>query len=452
MRGYTLLLVESPGTASRLQSLVPGHVYVIATSGYLWYPDFDRGTLCLKRKAIPEKSDLRSHIREEARQAVRIIIATDSDASGHFIAWSLAKEFKNRPVSRGNLTSLNKHAVLEMISGAAETDPDLLHQKLETRFIIRELWRRHNPGISMTKAALASTFTTESEFRQFVSNRGDFYQSQHPVQTQFGTIFDSFSKSDNIAYTHFVPLSTYDAVDLIQSELAIATAEEAQQQLYELFKTVDPFTERALITYPRTSANSFFPGTWDQLQQQWIRKRSIDEFVPPVLQNIAPVEMAHDAVRPSDINLSPDEISKRTLSPAGDLYRVIHDHTLRAITMPEPSKWVYVSKKHRCTVSGSEPLKDRSTQLTTAVTVSDLGRRLDQLGVLRPSGFGKFIDQAAEKDLITLSPGSCVAPGEALHGAMKNGSRYKRQLLDLKEAADDPTTTPETITGILTSQ
>ncbi|NBC27180.1 MAG: hypothetical protein GVY08_09985 [Bacteroidetes bacterium] len=452
MPGYTLLLVESPGTASRLQSLVPAHVYVIATSGYLWYPEFDSRKLRLKRKAIPEKSDLRSHIRQEATNAVRIILAADSDPSGNFIAWSLAKEFKNRPVFRANLTSLNKHSVSEMISGAAETEPDVLHQKLENRFIIRELWRRYNPGISMVKAALATIFTTESGFQLFVSNQGTIYKSQRPVQTQFGSIVEPFLRCDDVAYTHYVPLSTYDAVDLIQSELAIATAEEAQLQLYELFTTVDPLTEKELITYPRTSANAFFPGSWDQLHHQWIRKRSIDEFVPPTLQNIAPVEMAHDAIRPADINLSPDEISKRILSPASEVYRVIHNHTRRAISMPDPSPWAYISAKHRCTVTGSAPLNEESTALRPAVTVSDLGRRLDELGVLRPSGFGKCIDQAAEKQMITLSPAGCVAPGEALHEVMKNGRRYKRQLLYLKEAADDPTTTAETITGILTSQ
>jgi DNA topoisomerase IA len=67
--GYTLLIVESPTIGRQLQKLVPQHVLVIPTKGYLWMPSYQADKNTLRKAAIPEKLETRNLIREESKKS-----------------------------------------------------------------------------------------------------------------------------------------------------------------------------------------------------------------------------------------------------------------------------------------------------------------------------------------------------------------------------------------------
>lgn len=83
---YTLLIVESPVIARHIQQISPSSVYVLATGGFCWHPSYQAKKNTLKAVADPEKRSFRKELSEQAQWANRIIIATDSDPSGDFIA------------------------------------------------------------------------------------------------------------------------------------------------------------------------------------------------------------------------------------------------------------------------------------------------------------------------------------------------------------------------------
>ena len=170
---YTLLIVESPTLARRLKDLVPDSVYVISTGGFLWKPLFDRNSGRLKKKAIADKRPIRNQIREEAKHAVHIIVATDSDPSGDFIAWSLHKDLKSSRIRQGQLTSLTRPAINKMLTEAETTDFRDLHRRLENRFRIKQLWSEFYPGLTMAQAGLHSLFYEPISLIEFIT---DAYQ------------------------------------------------------------------------------------------------------------------------------------------------------------------------------------------------------------------------------------------------------------------------------------
>ncbi len=81
----TLLIVESPTIARIIKRFEIPYLTVIATHGYCWIPRYDSSTNQLTLKADPDKRDIRNRIRDQARWAAQIIIATDYDAAGENI-------------------------------------------------------------------------------------------------------------------------------------------------------------------------------------------------------------------------------------------------------------------------------------------------------------------------------------------------------------------------------
>lgn len=448
---YTLLIIESPTIAPLLQQLVPQNVVVIATKGYLWVPLFNEDTFKLGKKAIPDKLDLRNKIRKEARNAVNIIIAADNDPSGDFIAWSLADELRGRTLHRGNLQALSKTAVGKLLTNSQPLDHSQLHKRLENRYIIQHVWKRELPAIDIRTAAAASIFGTSNPFKNFKSGEGVRFSSLSPVHGAYGTSIDVISICHQDVYTIHQPLSTFKMLELIASNCNYHTLQDARNALYNLFETKDLQTDEGLITYPRTESASFFPEAWDTLRQQWIQRKSMSDFIPSVLQRNSDPQIAHDSIRPADINARPDYIAKHIPSAMGILYDLVHSHTMRAISMPAVAKSACKSE-HTGTIFASDiQIKNEIKNLTPIVSIADFGQLMNRLGVLRPSGFGAYMDRAVKDKIIELSQEFEVNPGPAATRLMPNAEFFKEKLNNLQTVADDPEMTSETIRDILTS-
>ncbi len=448
---YTLLIIESPTIARRLQQLVPQNIVVIATKGYLWAPLFKKETLKLSKKAIPDKLDLRNKIRKEFHNAVNIIIATDSDPSGEFIAWSLADEMRGRTLHRGNLEALSKTAVEKLLSDARAINQSKLHKRLENRYIIQHMWNRELPAINIRTAAVISIFGASNRFKNFKSDEGRKFSSLSPVLSSFGSLINDISICHQEVYNLHQPLSTFKILELIASNSNYHTLQDAQNALYKLFETKNPHTDEGLITYPRTDSTSFFPDTWDTLRQQWIQRKSISEFIPPALKYYSDSHYAHDSIRPTDINDRPDYVAKHIPSDLGIVYNLIHSHTMRAISMPDVAKSAFKSKNTGTIFTSEEKVDNNVNQLTPIVSISDFGHLMNHLGVLRPSGFGTYLDRAVKNKIIELSEDFEVKPGPAVTRLMPKAEFFKKKLSSLQTAAEDPLMNSETIREILTS-
>jgi len=450
--GYTLLIVESPTVAGRLQPILPQNVVVIPTNGFLWTPHFDQQKMRLGKRAIPEKRDLRREIKRESSLAIKTILATDSDPSGDFIAWSIARSNPSIQMYIAPLHSISKRAVQTLIQTDRTVDSDQLHLKLQNRYILQENWNQIYPNLNIKTAATAALFGTDQSCSKFRSKDGHLFRSDRPLRLQTDSVVKLTSESEHTHYIHPKPLSTFDAVEGIFDRIGALSYQMAQLQLYDLFTTENPQTGEGLISYPRTDTNTFFSETWDELQMQWNSKKRDSEFLPLVLRKSLTGSEVHEAIRPLYIDAEPGYICKHIHKISGQIYAEIFVRSMDAIKIPKSAPISFFSKQTgRYFTPQTNEFKRMPDTLYPVVLRSEYGKLLNGYGVLRPSGFGKWLDRALSENIIQLNRSNDVQPGSRLLPFLSKGDQLHQKLTQLSRITDDPELKSETIRQILTS-
>lgn len=448
---YTLLIVESPTLADRLQAIAPQHILVFATGGFLWEPRFDPYNNKLGRKALPQKADLRKELRTEAKHAVKIIIATDLDPSGDFIAWTIFKEIPNSRIHRGNLRSISRRALQRLLDESSQIEFSNLFHRLQNRFRIRSFWDQLYPITSMKKAGLLAIFGGIISATFFRADNGVLFRSEHPIASTIKETEFQITRSSSDGWLTPYPLSTFDAVELLQKSLNYDSFHDAQNLLQAAFEARNVETGEGLISYPRTEYRSFFPNTWHNLQKQWIRKQSLNEFRPAALQNIPETGAAHDAIHPVNLNISPQWVERHLPSSIASVYNLVHFCTIESIKMPERAASTFKNSDYNIIFTANSKPKSEQLTVKPVVTISELGLQLSRLGVLRPSGFGNLMDQAIKNGWITLDNYGDVHPGKIIEKNLTSGQHFSKLLKSARSIADDPDLRIETIRNVLTS-
>jgi len=447
---YTLLIVESPVIARIIQRNATTSVYVISTNGYAWKPTYDAKKHLLQAVADPDQIGFRKELKQQASWAGNVIIATDPDPSGDFIAWSVHKFLKDPSVKRSFIQHLGKRGIERLISKAEVFKPNLMEQRLKNRSLIRYQWKKSGNRPSMDVAALASIFSDHFPFRNFQDQSGKLWRSNRPIRcnpNEWIPLKDQINESE---YHTPEPLSTFDLLQLAIEKQLYSSLGNAQESLQQLFTHLLDFSEISLISYPRTAANSFFSETWSELQKQFYKVQTGDEFKPMFIRNIAGSDVAHESIYPLDLGLTPKKVSGELLSTLHDLYKLIHEQTLKAISVPKEKFNAYQSPFHPdvnfyCPDSDSD---SSSTELMPVRTIAETGYILNSLGVQSPSSFGKAMDRRQDQNHLHIK-GRFVTPGKYLTPYLNNGPEYAEEIGKLNTLSANPDLTSETIRTII---
>lgn len=450
---YTLLIVESPVLARIIQNLSPSSVYVLATEGFCWWPQYNAGNHQLKAVANPEKVSVRKEIKEQAAFANSVIIATDSDPSGDFIAWSVSRFVKSNGVKRGYIQNLSKSGILSMLSEVQQLDEHRLETRLKNRFLIRELWNKNRNLPDINLAGLAAVFGVKNSFNRFLNDNGALYFSSAPISCSPGELITIYPERTEQHYSIHKPLSTFDVVASAKESGIAETYQDAQLLLQNLFQRSLQSSGESLISYPRTDANAFYSETWESIRRQYIKLGSVNQLKPRFLQEIAAEDTPHESICPVNLAIKPEDAEGELSTGQGSLYRFIYDQTLRCITMPavlgrsfvnelNPGIYFYPAQ------SGS--VSDEPLSLNPCVTVSDLGSKLNRLGVVKPSAFGKTVDEWIDKEWIQIK-NNVVLPGKPVLKKTDHAAAYREKLETLNRLAENSSLTGETVQAVLTS-
>jgi len=216
---YTLLIVESPVIARIIQQYAPSSVYVLSTSGYAWKPVYDAEKNQLKAIANPDQIGFRKELKQQASWAGNVIIATDEDPSGDFIAWSVCKFLKDPSIKRSYIQHLGRRGIEQIISKAEVIQPEYLEQRLKNRSLIRHHWRQNAQRPSMEIAALASVFSDYFPFQNFMDQSGRLWKSNQPIRSNPDEWIPLNDLVDESEYHTSEPLSTYDLLqDAVETD------------------------------------------------------------------------------------------------------------------------------------------------------------------------------------------------------------------------------------------
>lgn len=373
-----LVIVESPAKASTIKGYLGSNYKVIASKGHI--RDLPKSGLGVDIENgfaphyinIRGKGDVIAQLRQEAKGATKIFLATDPDREGEAISWHLAAAL-GIPLDkqcRVTFNEITKSAVKEAIKHPNTINQDLVNSQQTRRILDRILgyrlspflWKNVRSGLSagrVQSVAARIISEREEEIRAFVPQ--EYWTVHATVATREGENIEVhfFGKDGNEirlkseaearlvsealerhpflltgvkqSQKSRMPMPPFTTSTMqqeaskklgFQSKRIMKTA----QELYEGINLGSEFGGfSGLITYMRTDSLRI-SATAQAAAFSMIEEKYGKEYHPaaPRQFKMKPgAQDAHEAIRPSDVSLTPDKIKKYLTSDQYRLYRLV---------------------------------------------------------------------------------------------------------------------------------
>ena len=159
-----LIIVESPAKANTIKKFIGGSTKVLASMGHIRDLPKSKLGVDLEKDFEPEyinirgKGDLIKELKKEAKAAKTVYLATDPDREGEAIAWHLAHilEIPENSVCRVTFNEITKNAVQKSIKEPRKIDKNLTDAQQARRVLDRIvgykisplLWKKVKKGLS----------------------------------------------------------------------------------------------------------------------------------------------------------------------------------------------------------------------------------------------------------------------------------------------------------------
>ncbi len=373
-----LVIVESPSKATTIKNYLGAGYKVMASKGHV--RDLPKSTLGVDIDAgfepnyitIRGKGDVISALKKEAKKADLVFLATDPDREGEAISWHLVSALDLEPskVRRAAFHELTKNAVRSAIKNPGEIDLALVNSQQARRILDRILgykispllWKKVKSGLSAGRVQSVTTrlvVDREQEIRDFVAE--EYWTIE---ATLVGDAKRAFTARFFGRGAKKMELASKEAADAVLSAVREAaffvrdvkqtkkvrhpappfTTSQLQQEAFRRLSFQSQRTMRVaqelyegvqikgrgshgLITYMRTDSLRVSADA-QVAARAYIAERYGAEFVPekaPVYKTKSSAQDAHEAIRPTDLSLTPESI-KASLSPEQyRLYKLIFD-------------------------------------------------------------------------------------------------------------------------------
>ncbi len=315
-----------------------------------------------------------------AKNASKIIIATDLDREGEGIAWHLMEMLKiakiTTPMERIVFHSVSKAAILEALKNPGEVRTGLIESYLARigldylfGFSISPLLWHKVPCCKsagrVQSVALRLIVEREEQVRNFISEQYLTVHAQFQETSELATMitldgetFENgqiFKKQINIdefkpatskffinqikktesRQSPFAPLITSTLLQAASNRLNLPPAITMQlaQKLYEGFKINGK--HMGLITYMRTDSVHIEPNIISDIRDM-IKNKYGNNYLPASANKYksnTKAQEAHEAIRPVDITIEPHmvDLGDKKLE---ELYRLIWERTIASQMMP----------------------------------------------------------------------------------------------------------------------
>ena len=371
-----LVIVESPAKAKTIGKYLGSDYVVKASMGHLRDLPKKKMSIDFDNNFAPEyvpiegKDKIISELRKAAKESDFVYLATDPDREGEAISWHLKEllKLKEGQYKRVTFNEITKNAVRYGIEHPRDIDLDLVDAQQARRILDRIvgyklspfLWRKVKRGLSAGRVQSVATrlvVDRENEIRAFKPE--EYWQIDVQLQTNQGGKFGARYYSD-AAGNRDLPdeQSAKAVVDAVTGKpFTVGTVKKGKkkksapapfttstlqqeasrklnmtprrtmsvaQELYEGIE-IDGLGLTGLITYMRTDSLRLSDEA-TAAAAQFIKSRYGDAYYPGkprVFKTKGGAQDAHEAIRPSDVTLEPDQV-RSSLSPDQyKLYRLI---------------------------------------------------------------------------------------------------------------------------------
>ena len=526
-----LVIVESPAKAKTIEKYLGGEYKVIASMGHL--RDLPRSTIGVdvENDFTPEyipvkgRESIISDLKKNAKAAGTVYLATDPDREGEAISWHLKEllEIADEKARRVTFNEITKKVVTESIQAPRDINMDLVNAQ-QARLVLDRLvgyklspllWRKlGKPRLSAGRVQSVATrmvVERENEIRAFQpeeywlldvvlkrrEEEGSFVARYHGkgdkklelnseeevneiLRTVEGKAFTVQTvKRGEKQRSPSPPFITSTLQQEASRRLGMTPARtmSVAQQLYEGIDIAGHGTV-GLITYMRTDSLRLSDEALASARDYIVGHYGSEYYPgkPRVYKTKASAQDAHEAIRPSNVLLTPDSIKKDLTGEQYRLYRLIwgrftasqmsnavydnvnidavcSEHVFRAnyseIKFPGYTA-VYEESKDEENEDVKKPLPNLSegeqldpekfsseqkfTQPPARYTEATLIRALEEKGIGRPSTYAPTISTITSREYV-VKEGRYLKPtplGETVNTLM---CEYFKDVVDLKFTA-----------------
>ena len=372
-----LVIVESPSKAKTIgKYLGPGYE-VKASMGHVRDLPKSKIGVDIEGGFVPQyqpikgKEDVISDLKKAAKKSGRVYLATDPDREGEAISWHL-KELLDIPddkTYRVTFNEITKKVVNDSIAAPRAIDQNLVDAQQARRILDRIvgyelsplLWRKIRRGLSAGRVQSVATrlvaereeeirafvpqeyWTIEAELERVRPNLGgfkaQFYGREKKMELRSREEAEEVVRAVSAAPFSVTRVKRQDKLrnpappfttSTLQQEasrklnMTPARTMSIAQQLYEGVDITGEGTV-GLITYMRTDSLRLSEEAI-AAAKGFIEHRYGREYYPPQARHYKSkgnAQDAHEAIRPSDVNLVPEDIKKDLTSEQFRLYKLI---------------------------------------------------------------------------------------------------------------------------------
>ncbi|WP_457563989.1 type I DNA topoisomerase [Caminibacter pacificus] len=376
--GKKLIIVESPAKARTIKNFLGKDYEVVASKGHIRdLPKTSFGIKIEEDQFIPQYRVTKDHqsvakeLKEKAKKADMVYIATDEDREGEAIGFHIAHVIGKKPEELPRIVfhEITKTAIKNALENPRTLDINRVNAQQARRLLDRIVGYKLSPllnkkiqkGLSagrVQSAALKLVVDREREIKEFKPQEywtieGVFKKVEGNLIKYHGKKLEKFdikTKDDAqkivdelkpLEYTVTkiekkittskspAPFMTSTLQQTASSELGFSPRKTMQiaQKLYEGVKT--PVGETGIITYMRTDSLNIAEEA-QKAAIEFIKQNVGEEYAEAKTyksknQN---AQEAHEAIRPVDVRLTPDDLKNYLTKDELKLYTLIYNRFL----------------------------------------------------------------------------------------------------------------------------
>ena len=373
----SLLIVESPTKVNTLKKIVGKDFIIKASVGHLKDLPKKKLGVDIENNFEPEyitirgKGKILQELKTAAKKAEKIFLAPDPDREGEAIAYHIGNEvarFTKGKIYRVLFNEITKKAVKEALDNPTELNPDRVNAQQARRILDRLvgykispiLWKKVHRGLSagrVQSVALRIVCEREREIQAFKSKEywsvtldlegscepnfqakllkvadekaeiGNKVEADKILKNLegFPLILDSITKKER-KRNPSAPFITSSLQQEASRKLNFSPKKTMllAQKLYEGIK-LDKKGTVGLITYMRTDSVRLSDQALEEVRN-FIPERYGNEYLPSkpnVYKSKKSAQEAHEAIRPTDVNLDPNSIKDHLEKDLFRLYQLV---------------------------------------------------------------------------------------------------------------------------------
>ena len=372
-----LIIVESPAKANTIKKFLGGNTKVMASMGHIRDLPKSKMAVDIEHDFEPEyinirgKGDLIKSLKKEAKAAKQVYLASDPDREGEAIAWHLAHilEIPEDSNCRVTFNEITKETVKESIKKPRTINMDLVDAQQARRVLDRivgykispVLWKKVKRGLSagrVQSVAVKLIVDREEEIENFIPEEyWNIYanllepNSKKKFQATFygkdGKKLEIHTKEEVDEILKNIEKGKYIVADVKKGEKKRTPAppfttstmqQEASRKLsFTLKKTmsvaqglyegvhVGEKGTVGLITYMRTDSTRISDEARAVAKEVITQKYGAIYYENRYYKTKQNAQDAHEAIRPTYIDLEPEKIKDYLTTDQYKLYRLIYN-------------------------------------------------------------------------------------------------------------------------------